>query len=101
MTDPLRQPAPVLHRIICRHYDRACIVEGVITINPDGTFRGRADCAAADELGRAGAGVARTRTDGATAGGKVTRTPPNHRGDVHALRARHRARVHHGLPQSG
>jgi hypothetical protein len=33
-----RQPAPQLHRIICRHYDRACIVEGAITVNPDGTF---------------------------------------------------------------
>jgi hypothetical protein len=38
-TDPQRQPAQVLHRIVVRNYDRCSHTEGVIVIADDGTFR--------------------------------------------------------------
>ena len=37
-TDAQRIPAPVHHRIIHRDYHRGVIVEGVVTLNADGTF---------------------------------------------------------------
>lgn len=39
MTDPLRQPTPLLHRIVVRDFDRCAHVEGVVIVTPDGTFR--------------------------------------------------------------
>jgi hypothetical protein len=34
----LRQPAQVPHRIVVRDFDKCCHVEGVVTVNTDGTF---------------------------------------------------------------
>jgi hypothetical protein len=39
VTDPQRQPAQVLHRIVVWNYDACCHVEGLVLFTPDGTFR--------------------------------------------------------------